>query len=136
MIAWLLEWPASPNQPTRWWNPDTGWMMDANAAMWFARKQDAESYRVSARAMVGDIVSTELVFGLEALASPAPEGWVMVPPSSTWDMQKGAQNIDWPRPNIYGVLEEQDMHVAADQVFAAMLRNLPAPPVTIKAEES
>lgn len=40
--AWLVEWPLNDNMPTRWWNPDTGWMLDANKAQWFVRQQDAE----------------------------------------------------------------------------------------------
>lgn len=66
-IAWLLEWPASDNMPTRWWNPTDGWMIDANTACWFAREADAESYKKQSR-MHGCIVSTEHVFGL----SPNP----------------------------------------------------------------
>lgn len=36
--AWLVEWPLNDNMPTRWWNPDTGWMLDANKAQWFVRQ--------------------------------------------------------------------------------------------------
>lgn len=68
-IAWLLEWPADDNRPTRWWNPEAGWMMDANRACWFARRQDAEAYKNSSK-MHGCIVSTEHVFGLAAPPSP------------------------------------------------------------------
>lgn len=62
-VAWLLEWPADDNTPTRWWNPQTGWMIDAKKACWFAREADAESYKAQSK-MHGVTVSTEHVFGL------------------------------------------------------------------------
>lgn len=64
MTAWLLEWPASDNQPTRYWNPDTGWMMDPNKGIWFAREVDAASYKKSSR-IHGIVKPTEHVFGLQ-----------------------------------------------------------------------
>jgi hypothetical protein len=73
-VAWLLEWPASDNSPTRWWNPTTGWMIDANKACWFARKADAESYKAQSK-MHGVIVSTEHVF-LNTRPTPSGDGLV------------------------------------------------------------
>lgn len=43
-VAWLIEWPETDNAPVRWWNPAHGWMRDANAALHFARKTDADCY--------------------------------------------------------------------------------------------
>jgi len=42
--VWLIEWPESDTVPVRWWNPAHGWMRDANAALHFARKTDADCY--------------------------------------------------------------------------------------------
>jgi hypothetical protein len=42
--VWLVEWPESDTVPVRWWNPAHGWMRDANAALHFARKTDADCY--------------------------------------------------------------------------------------------
>lgn len=42
--AWLVEWPEDDNVPVRWWNPATGWMRDANKALWFVRESDAADY--------------------------------------------------------------------------------------------
>lgn len=69
--AWLIEWPASDNMVTRWWNPATGWMIDANKAIWFAREQDAEAYRGEMRFARHSVVSTEHVFGLQRCPTEA-----------------------------------------------------------------
>lgn len=58
--AWLVEWPASDNLPARWWNPvpNMGWMIDANKAIRFSRKEDAESY-ISGMRFGGGKLATE-----------------------------------------------------------------------------
>jgi len=59
--SWLVEWPISDNLPARWWHPGGGWMIDANKAIRFARKVDAEDFIANTR-LVGGIVATEHVW--------------------------------------------------------------------------
>ena len=68
-LAWLIEWPEDDNIPTRWWNPSTGWMRDANKATWFCRKEDAQT-TITAGRFNGGIIATEHMFNTEA-ASPS-----------------------------------------------------------------
>ena len=45
--AWLIEMkePEHNKPPVpRWWHPKHGWMWDANLALRFARKLDADDY--------------------------------------------------------------------------------------------
>src|SRR6185437_11585686 len=51
--VWLVEWPEDDNVPVRWWNPNTGWMRDANKAMHFARMSDAADYIASVKMVTG-----------------------------------------------------------------------------------
>ena len=69
MVAWLLEWPADDNLPSRWWHPVTGWMLDANKALRFCRKEDVEAYRQS-RILHGK--ATEHMFVRADAAAPTP----------------------------------------------------------------
>lgn len=72
-IAWLLEWPAFDNMPTRYWHPKAGWMLDPHKACWFAREQDAQAYK-AASVMHGIIRSTEHIFGLTIMPEGLGEG--------------------------------------------------------------
>lgn len=63
-IAWLLEWPADDNNPTRYWNPKKGWMMDPVNACWFAREADAGDYKLSSN-IPGTVRPVEHIFGLQ-----------------------------------------------------------------------
>lgn len=59
--AWLIEWPASDNMPARWWHPKDGWMLDANKAVRFSRKEDAEAYKREMR--IGEhLMATEHIW--------------------------------------------------------------------------
>ena len=42
MTAWLVEMIHNDAPTPRWWNPNKGWVWDANEATRFCRKQDAE----------------------------------------------------------------------------------------------
>lgn len=68
-IVWMLETPATDNSPTRWWNPDTGWMIDPAKGIRFCRQEDAEAFKRSARSML-PCRATEHVF----LNIPQPDG--------------------------------------------------------------
>lgn len=68
--AWLLEWPADDNMPSRYWHPKTGWMVDPLKACWFAREDDAAGYR-AASVMHGIIRPVEHVFGLQLCPTEA-----------------------------------------------------------------
>lgn len=67
--AWLVEWPANENLPARWWHPTVGWCVDANVALRFSRKQDADDY-IATRQMGNHGVATEHVWG--SATHPAP----------------------------------------------------------------
>src|SRR5574343_1360013 len=41
--AWLIEWPASRQMPVRYWHPTEGHVLDANDAVRFCRREDAEA---------------------------------------------------------------------------------------------
>jgi hypothetical protein len=43
--AWLLEWSGRENDRVcLWWHPGPGWVRDANKAIRFSRRIDAEDY--------------------------------------------------------------------------------------------
>lgn len=46
--VWLVEWleqQVFPDpQSVRWWHPEYGWSRNAQAAIQFVRKEDAEAY--------------------------------------------------------------------------------------------
>jgi hypothetical protein len=69
-IAWLLEWPADDNMPSRYWNPQSGWMIDPHKGCWFAREVDAASYQASSR-IHGIVRPTEHIFGLQRCPTDA-----------------------------------------------------------------
>jgi hypothetical protein len=68
--AWLLEWPATDSNPTRYWNPKRGWMVDPQKACWFAREADADDFKVSSK-IHGVVKSTETVLGLQRCPTDA-----------------------------------------------------------------
>lgn len=68
--AWLLEWPADDNLPSRYWHPKTGWMLDPHKACWFAREADAAGYK-AASVMHGIIRPVEHVFGIQRYPTEA-----------------------------------------------------------------
>lgn len=41
--AWLIEWPANRQMPVRYWHPTEGHVLDANDAVRFCRREDAEA---------------------------------------------------------------------------------------------
>lgn len=46
--GWLIEWLKQEVFPdpssVLWWHPEYGWIQNANVALRFARKEDAEAY--------------------------------------------------------------------------------------------
>lgn len=72
IAGWLVEWPQSKNNHARWWHPEHGWCIDANDAIRFMRKEDAEAYIKSMRFGDGR-VATEHVWFNERLW-PKPMG--------------------------------------------------------------
>lgn len=70
--AWLIEWPEDDTNPVRWWNPAHGWMRDANKAMWFVRKTDAECFLLTMRFGL-NLKVTEHVFIGEPQTLPVTE---------------------------------------------------------------
>jgi hypothetical protein len=60
--GWLVEWPEDDNVSTRWWNPNTGWMRDANKAMRFCRECDAADYINGSGHSTANVKPTEHVF--------------------------------------------------------------------------
>jgi hypothetical protein len=71
--AWLVEWPEDDNVPVRWWNPGTGWMRDANKALWFARERDAAVF-IAAGNWTAGIKPTEHVFIGDVMDPRSPSG--------------------------------------------------------------
>lgn len=76
-IAWLIEWPEDDINTVRWWNPAHGWMRDANKALHFSRKTDADCYLSTMRFGLSLKVTEHVFIGDEprdvALAQAAPE---------------------------------------------------------------
>jgi hypothetical protein len=68
--AWLLEWPADDNLPTRYWNPKSGWMTDPQKACWFAREADAEDYKATSH-IPGIVRPVEHIFGIQRYPTDA-----------------------------------------------------------------
>ena len=63
-IGWLVEMSEPENNKSpapRWWHPKTGWTLDANNALRFAREKDAEDYINSQSGLSG---------------KPAEHGWI------------------------------------------------------------
>jgi hypothetical protein len=56
--AWLIEWPAADTPVARWWHPKTGWSNDANQAIRYARKEDAEAVIETGKFCAG-MIATE-----------------------------------------------------------------------------
>jgi hypothetical protein len=67
--VWLIEWPESDTVPVRWWNIAHGWMRDANAALHFARKTDADCY-LSTMKIGESLKATEHKFVSSPLSRP------------------------------------------------------------------
>ncbi|WP_439398778.1 hypothetical protein ACRQ5Q_15335 [Bradyrhizobium sp. PMVTL-01] len=63
--AWLIEWPEDDTNPVRWWNPAHGWMRDANKAMHFARKTDADCFLSTMRFGLSLKVTEHIFIGAE-----------------------------------------------------------------------
>lgn len=61
--AWLIERPGDDNLPTRYWNPDPGWLLDPRKACWFGREEDARAYLK--HTLLGGVRVAEHVFGLK-----------------------------------------------------------------------
>lgn len=74
LTAWLVEWPQDDNVPVRWWNPATGWMRDANKAMWFARESDANDYIAASQGFGRVVKATEHAFFDAPAESSGQEG--------------------------------------------------------------
>jgi hypothetical protein len=69
--AWLAEWPANNNLPARWWHPQRGWCVDADKAIRFSRKEDADAY-IETRQMGGTGVFASEHIWLPNAAPVAP----------------------------------------------------------------
>lgn len=67
--GWLIEWPATDNNPPRWWHPVDGWMVDAGRGCRFARKDDAEAYIKTGCYCVPVIATEHVWIGLRASAA-------------------------------------------------------------------
>jgi hypothetical protein len=67
--AWLIEWPEDDNLPVRWWNPNRGWMCDADKALWFVRETDASDY-IAAGHWAAGIKPTEHIFICRSVTLP------------------------------------------------------------------
>jgi len=43
ITSWLIEWPATRQEPVRYWHPTEGHVIDPNHAVRFCRQEDAEA---------------------------------------------------------------------------------------------
>lgn len=50
--AWLIETPQTDNSPARWWNPETGWMIDPNKGLRLCREEDAAAVIKATRGLL------------------------------------------------------------------------------------
>lgn len=60
-------------------------------------------------------------------AGEVPTGWKLVPEEPLWNMAPAPEQIDWPRPNIYGDFDRSEQDEACRQIYCAMLAASPAP---------
>jgi hypothetical protein len=74
--GWLVEWPEDDNVPVRWWNPNIGWMRDANKAMRFCRECDAADYINGTGHWTSNVKPTEHIF-----LSPVPSAQKNIKPN-------------------------------------------------------
>lgn len=63
--GWLIEMNHNTAPIPRYWNPapDKGWMWDANEAIRFSRKQDAQDYLAGHRGLSGKAVEHKWIRG-------------------------------------------------------------------------
>lgn len=69
-VAWLIERPQTPDLNATWWHPKHGWTRDANRAIRYARKQDADDAIMEGRGFTRDVVATEHIFVIAGGAAP------------------------------------------------------------------
>jgi len=100
-LVWLIEWPEDDNVPVRWWNPAYGWMRDANKAIHFARKTDADCF-LSTMRFGRHLKVTEHKF---CSAAGAPIGYIRIwdEPEISPDFYRTMPTTDIPRTKIVPV---------------------------------
>jgi hypothetical protein len=61
-------------------------------------------------------------------------GLVAVPKYATFEMERSAETVDWPFPDIYGDLTSLQKQQGAADVWRAMMAAAPTPPIEQRAE--